>query len=71
MLLLSLELNNNSFTLKFKKVLKWEKKKQFFFTKIPKIDWSMKVAIIHDYLNQYGGAEKVIEVFSELFPDAR
>src|SRR3989304_4259620 len=28
----------------------------------------MKIAIVHDYLNQYGGAEKVIEVFSELFP---
>ncbi len=30
----------------------------------------MKTAIVHDYLNQYGGAERVIEVFSELFPDA-
>jgi glycosyltransferase involved in cell wall biosynthesis len=30
----------------------------------------MKIAIVHDYLNQYGGAEKVIEVFNELFPDA-
>ena len=30
----------------------------------------MKIAIIHDYLNQYGGAEKVIEVLFELFPDA-
>ena len=30
----------------------------------------MKVAIVHDYLNQYGGAEKVIEVFHELFPEA-
>ncbi len=30
----------------------------------------MKVAIVHDFLNQYGGAEKVIEVFNELFPDA-
>jgi glycosyltransferase involved in cell wall biosynthesis len=30
----------------------------------------MKVAIVHDFLSQYGGAEKVIEVFHELFPDA-
>jgi len=30
----------------------------------------MRVAIVHDFLIQYGGAEKVIEVFNELFPDA-
>ena len=30
----------------------------------------MKIAIVHDYLNQYGGAEKVVEVFHELYPDA-
>ena len=30
----------------------------------------MKVAIVHDFLSQYGGAEKVIEVFNGLFPDA-
>ncbi|MCK5306502.1 MAG: glycosyltransferase [Candidatus Omnitrophica bacterium] len=30
----------------------------------------MKVAIVHDYLNQYGGAEKVIEVLHEIYPDA-
>src|SRR5665647_341886 len=30
----------------------------------------MKIAMVHDYLNQYGGAEKTIEVLSELFPDA-
>jgi hypothetical protein len=30
----------------------------------------MKVAIVHDYLNQYGGAERVIEAFHEIFPDA-
>lgn len=30
----------------------------------------MRVALIHDYLNQYGGAEKVLEVFTEIFPDA-
>ncbi|MBM3706873.1 MAG: glycosyltransferase family 4 protein [Actinobacteria bacterium] len=30
----------------------------------------MRIAIVHDYLNQYGGAERVIEVFNELFPNA-
>lgn len=30
----------------------------------------MRVAIIHDYLNQYGGAERVLEVLHELFPEA-
>jgi len=30
----------------------------------------MRVAIIHDYLNQYGGAERVIEALHELFPEA-
>lgn len=30
----------------------------------------MRVALIHDYLNQYGGAERVLEVLHELFPDA-
>ncbi|TLS52010.1 glycosyltransferase family 4 protein [Paenibacillus antri] len=30
----------------------------------------MKVAIVHDYLTQYGGAERVLECFMDLFPDA-
>lgn len=30
----------------------------------------MNVAIIHDYLNQYGGAERVLEKLHELFPSA-
>ncbi|OGS45447.1 MAG: hypothetical protein A2539_09975 [Elusimicrobia bacterium RIFOXYD2_FULL_34_15] len=30
----------------------------------------MKLAIVHDYLNQYGGAEKVIEALNEAFPTA-
>jgi len=30
----------------------------------------MRVALVHDYLNQYGGAEKVLEVFAEIFPNA-
>ena len=29
-----------------------------------------KVALVHDYLNQYGGAEKTLEKIMELFPDA-
>ncbi len=30
----------------------------------------MKIALVHDYLVQYGGAERVLEAFSELFPYA-
>ncbi|HZS00884.1 MAG TPA: glycosyltransferase family 4 protein, partial [Chloroflexota bacterium] len=29
-----------------------------------------RVALVHDYLNQYGGAERVLETFHGLFPDA-
>lgn len=29
-----------------------------------------RVALVHDYLNQYGGAERVLEALHELFPDA-
>ena len=29
-----------------------------------------RVALIHDYLNQYGGAERVLEALHELFPAA-
>lgn len=29
-----------------------------------------RVALIHDYLNQYGGAERVLEALHELFPSA-
>jgi glycosyltransferase involved in cell wall biosynthesis len=31
---------------------------------------SLRVAIVHDYLNQYGGAERVLEAIHELFPQA-
>jgi len=31
---------------------------------------SMKIALVHDYLIQYGGAERVLECFVELFPYA-
>ncbi|HSX19384.1 MAG TPA: glycosyltransferase, partial [Candidatus Saccharimonadales bacterium] len=30
----------------------------------------MKVALVHDYLNEFGGAERVLLALSELFPDA-
>jgi len=30
----------------------------------------MKIAIIHDYLNQYGGAERVLETLLEIYPNA-
>lgn len=30
----------------------------------------MRVALVHDYLVQYGGAERVLEAFCEIFPDA-
>lgn len=29
-----------------------------------------RVALLHDYLNQYGGGERVLEVLMEMFPDA-
>ena len=31
---------------------------------------TIKIAIIHDYLNQYGGAERVLEKLHELYPEA-
>lgn len=30
----------------------------------------MKVAIVHDYLNEYGGAEKVVNAIHEMYPGA-
>lgn len=30
----------------------------------------MRVALVHDYLNQYGGAERVLETLMEIFPEA-
>jgi len=29
-----------------------------------------KVALVHDFLNQYGGAERVLEAIHGIFPDA-
>jgi glycosyltransferase involved in cell wall biosynthesis len=30
----------------------------------------MRVAIVHDYIKEFGGAERVLEVLTEVFPDA-
>jgi glycosyltransferase involved in cell wall biosynthesis len=30
----------------------------------------MKTALVHDYLNQFGGAERVVEALHELYPEA-
>lgn len=30
----------------------------------------MRVALVHDYLNQYGGGERVLECLMEMFPEA-
>ena len=30
----------------------------------------MKVALVHDYLGEFGGAERVLEAFCEIWPDA-
>jgi len=30
----------------------------------------MKIALVHDFLNQWGGAERVLKTFTEIFPDA-
>jgi glycosyltransferase involved in cell wall biosynthesis len=30
----------------------------------------MKVALVHDYLREYGGAERVLDVLHEMYPDA-
>lgn len=31
---------------------------------------NLKVALVHDYLREYGGAERVVEALHEIFPDA-
>lgn len=30
----------------------------------------MKVALVHDYLNEYGGAERVLKTLTEMYPEA-
>lgn len=37
---------------------------------IPPALQSLRVALVHDYLNQQGGAENVVQVFTEMFPGA-
>ncbi len=37
---------------------------------IPDALRGLRIALVHDYLNQPGGAEKVVEVFAEMFPGA-
>lgn len=37
---------------------------------VPEILRTLRVALVHDYLNQPGGAEKVVEVFTRMFPTA-
>ncbi|HLN19305.1 MAG TPA: glycosyltransferase [Patescibacteria group bacterium] len=34
------------------------------------INKKIKVALVHDFLTAYGGAERVLEVLTEMFPDA-
>lgn len=35
---------------------------------MPKKTSSLKVALVHDYLREYGGAERVVEALHEIFP---
>ena len=30
----------------------------------------LKVALVHDYIKEYGGAERVLETLHEMFPEA-
>ena len=30
----------------------------------------MKVAIVHDYIKEFGGAERVLKTLSEMYPNA-
>src|SRR5438045_7254039 len=30
----------------------------------------LKIALVHDYIKEYGGAERVLEVLHEMYPDA-
>jgi glycosyltransferase involved in cell wall biosynthesis len=34
------------------------------------MDRNLKVALVHDYLREYGGAERVLETLHEIFPEA-
>jgi hypothetical protein len=37
---------------------------------VPESLQSLRVAIVHDFLNQHGGAENVVALFAEMFPGA-
>lgn len=37
---------------------------------IKKDCFNMKVALVHDYLREYGGAERVLKTLTEMYPDA-
>lgn len=30
----------------------------------------LKIALVHDYLKEFGGAERVLEILSDIFPNA-
>ena len=30
----------------------------------------MKIALVHDYIKEYGGAERVLKALTETYPDA-
>ena len=30
----------------------------------------MRVALVHDYVKEFGGAERVLKVLTEMYPDA-
>lgn len=34
------------------------------------MDKKLKIALVHDYLNEYGGAERVLQTLSEMYPEA-
>ena len=37
---------------------------------LPEGEGELRIALVHDFLTQYGGAEKVLEVLCEMFPEA-
>lgn len=43
--------------------------KQYYYS-IALNKMQIKVALVHDYLKEYGGAERVLEVLTEIFPEA-
>ncbi|PIX68078.1 glycosyltransferase family 4 protein [Candidatus Shapirobacteria bacterium CG_4_8_14_3_um_filter_35_11] len=38
--------------------------------KLKIVNSPLRVALVHDYLNEFGGAERVLSVLSEIYPDA-